>query len=307
MSRALKYFAVLSVGVCSLSEAQVTYTGTTTDDAFVATGSPQNPKGSDLTGNNYGAAGVLAIAPAASVEGEFQSVIKFDLTSATNLFDATYATNWIISAISLDFACNFATQGAQPDNGIFNTVNTGNFVIEWMADDNWSEGTGRPMAPTTDGVTYDSLSTLEAETHEPLCTNTYIPPGNNVHVVWPLPLNTDLVTNILAGGPVSFRLYAADDQVSYLFNSHNFGNGNQPLIHVTAIPLPVLLSGGISNGVFGLNGIGHDDATYNVQACTDLVTASWQTIGTATASGTGVILFNDTNAPNQPQHFYRLS
>ena len=307
MRRALKQIAFLLLGFCPLAQAQVTYTGTTTDDSFLATGSPQNPEGTDLTAENFGAAGVLAVAPEVSTGGEFQTVLKFDLSSATNLFAETYGSNWIISAISLDFAGNFATQGAQPDNAMFNPVNTGNFVIEWMADDDWSEGTGKPMSPTMNGVTYDSLSSLLAGAHEPLCTNTYVPPGNNVHALWPLPLNQDLVTNLLAGGPVSFRLYAADSQISYLFNSHNFGNGNQPLIHVTAVQLPILLSGGITNGWFCLNGIGNSTATYFVQACTNLSTANWQSVGTVVASGTGVIQFSDTNAPNRPQQFYRLS
>jgi hypothetical protein len=115
------------------------------------------------------------------------------------------------------------------------------------------------------------------------------------------------VNDIAGGGPVSFRVYAADNQISYLFNSHNFGNGNEPLIHVTAIPLLKILSAGFTNGIFHLSGVGSTGTAYNIQSCTGLTTTNWQTIGAATASGTGAIQFDDASATNQPLKFYRLS
>jgi hypothetical protein len=300
------FFLLLLAGFCTLAQAQVTFTGTTSDDAFLATGSPTNSIGTDLTNANFGAAGVLYIAPPTSPNGEYQSVLKFNLAAATNLFNATYGPNWCISAISLRLTGNAAAPGEQPQNLSFNPIKGGNFVIEWLADDNWVEGTGRPISPTTDGVTYASLPALLAETHDILCTNTYTPPGDNVPVIWPLPLDQNLVNNIVAGGPVSFRFYAADNQISYLFNSHNYGNGNQPLINVTAIPLLKILSGYFTNGLFHLAGIGGTNAPYLIQASTDLTTNNWQTLGTATADSTGMIQFDDP-ATNYNQRFYRLA
>jgi hypothetical protein len=290
-----------------LASAQVTFTTTTSDDAFLATGSPSNPNGTNLTDLNYGVAGILCVAPVTAIKGEFQSVLKFNLSGATNLFNATYGPNWLIGAVSLELTSSFGTQGVQPDNGMFNAVNGGNFAIEWLAADNWAEGTGRPNNPTTDGVTYNSLPTLLAGAHEILCTNNYIPPGDNVHVTWPLPLKTNLVNDIAAGGAVSFRFFAADEQVGYLFNSHNFGNGNQPLLHVTAIPLLKILSACLTNGMFHLVAIGGINATYQVQANTNLSTTNWQTLGTVTADASGAIQFDDFTATNQPQRFYRIA
>jgi hypothetical protein len=300
------FLSVLSAA-CTLAHAQVTYTGTTSDDAFLATGSPGNPSGTNLTNENFGAAGVLAVASAASVKGEFESVLKFNLTNATGLFNGTYGPNWTISDLSLELTGNFATAGAQPDNPMFNSVSGGNFVVEWMADDDWVEGTGRPNFPTADGVTYGSLPLLLSDSHEVLCTNTYVPPGDNVHLMWPLPLNVNLVSNIVVGGPVSFRLCAADDRISCLFNSHNFGNGNQPLIHITAIPRLGIFSGSFTNGFFHLVGIGGTNAPYQIQASSDLSMTNWQAVGTATADGTGEILFDDVTATNTGQRYYRLA
>jgi len=293
---------------CSfIGRAQVTYTNTTSDDAFLATGSPTNPTGPDLTAENFGAAGVLYIAPASSPDGEYQSALKFDLSGATNLFDATYGAHWTISAISLVFTANFGTAGSQPDNLMFNPITGGNFVIEWIGNDDWVEGTGKPRAPTMDGVTYSSIPALLTNGVAILCTNTYSPPGDNFPVTWPLPLNSNMVNDIMRGGPVSFRLLAADNQVSYLFNSHNYGNGNQPLILVTAVPLLKILSGYFANGLFHLAGIGGANLQYQVQANSDLTTTNWQTLGTATADGAGAIQFDDMAATNFNQKFYRLS
>lgn len=307
MSRWTIFSASLFLVLPLLSEAQVTYSTTTTDDAFLATGSSNNPAGSDLTGLNYGAAGILAISPPSAAKGEFQSVLKFNLAAAVTLFNTAYGTNgWTISAISLQLTSNFGTNGLQPDNPIFNVISNGNFAIEWFSENDWVEGTGTPNLPTTDGVTYDSLPDLLSGPHEILCTNTYTPPGDNVPVTYPLPLNTNLVSAAASGGDVSLLFYAADTQIGYLFNSHNFGGGNEPFIYVTASPSLEIASAYFTNGVFHLTGNGGENMQYQVEANTNLATTNWVTIGTVTADGSGAIEFDDMDPANQPQQFYRL-
>jgi len=287
--------------------AQVTNTSMTTADAFVCTGSPNYQGGADLTGLNFGAAGSLVIAPPASANGEFQSVIKFNLSNGVAMFNSTYGSNlWTITSVTLDFASNYGTNGATPNNPIFPTVNRGQFVIEWLADDDWLEGDGTPNQPATEGICFNTLPGLLAQPREIMATNTYVPPGNNVRIAWPLPLTANLVADVAAGGEVTFRFYAADDQICYLFNSYKYGRGNEPLIHVVATPLLAILSGTLTNGAFCLTGIGNNNATYHVQVATNLAAASWVTIGSVTADGSGAIHFNDTNVI-APQCFYRLS
>jgi hypothetical protein len=290
--------------------AQVTYTTTTVADAFLCTGSPENPElnGADLSGLNFGAAGTLAVAPAASPKGEFQSVLRFDLSEAVTLFDSTFGSNhWLIGGISLQLTSNDGAAGVQPKNGLFPVINGGQFVIEWLSDTNWAEGTGTPNLPTTDGVCYDSIPTLLTGPTDILCTNTYTPPGTNVPVIYPLPLNSNLVASIAAGGEVSLLFYAADEQIGYLFNSHEFGGSNVPLINVVAVPLLEILSAGFSNGTFYLTGVGGVSATYQVQATTNLGETNWETIGTADSDTNGAIQYADPSATNQPQRFYRLA
>jgi hypothetical protein len=291
-----------------IAKAQVTNTAMTTADAFLLTGSTNYEGGADLTGLNFGAAGTLAIAPACSAKGEFQSVIKFDLAAGVALFNATYGSNnWSVTGISLELTSNYGVAGVQPNNPIFNSISGGQFVIEWLADDNWAEGTGDPSNPTTDGVTYNSLPVLLAAAREALCTNLYTPPGNNFHVTWPLPLTANLLADIVAGGEVTFRFYAADSRVGYLFNSHDYGRGNEPLIHVVAAPLLKILSGALARDVFLLIGAGSPNTAYQVQASSVMPAAHWEVLGVAEADSAGTLQFNDSGAATNALRFYRLA
>ncbi|HEX4343181.1 MAG TPA: hypothetical protein VH255_07305 [Verrucomicrobiae bacterium] len=300
---------IMLLFVAFAASAQVTFTNISSADAFVATGSSSNLLGSDLTGNNYGGAGSLVIAPSNSLKGEFQTVMRFDVSGATNLFNSTYGVNnWVISGVSLSFASNFGSNGAQPNNPIFPMVASGNFVIEWLSTDDWSEGTGNPSIPSMDGITYDSLPDLLTNLHEVLCTNTYVPPGDNIRVTWPLPLKSGFVSDIVTNGLVSLRFYAADTQVCYLFNSYNFGRTNQPMMRVTAVVAPSLkiISSSYATGGFHFNGLGAANVQYQIQASTNIVTTNWQSLGAATANGAGLLQFDDTDITNRPQRFYRF-
>jgi hypothetical protein len=297
------------LGLGYMAKAQITYSGSDDADAFLATGSAGNPAGSDLTDGNFGGAGILVVASAASVKGEFQSLLKFNLTNAIAQFNTSFgAGNWRVTAISLTLTSNYGTAGVQPNNAIFPVISGGKFVIEWLADNDWTEGTGTPHLPTTDGVTYDSLPELLAGAREILCTNTYLPPGNNVPVTYALPLTTNLLASVASGGEVTFLFFAADDQIGYLFNSYNYGRGNEPLIQITGtmnVAGPKFLAGCFTNGLFHLTAAGEKNATYQVQAGANLAANNWQTIGSATADGSGLIQFDDP--ANFPQRFYRLA
>jgi hypothetical protein len=301
--------ALLCLGL--IARAQVTYSGTTSADAFVATGSSNNPAGSDLTGLNFGGAGTLVVAPAASVKGEFQSVLRFSLSNAVSMFNTNFgAGNWMITNISLTLTSNYGSNGLQPNNDMFPVISGGNFVIEWLSNDSWLEGNGTRNFPATEGITYDSLTVTDllSGAQAILCTNTYTPPGNNVPVTYTLPPDTNLLADVSGGGDVSLLFYAADNQIGYLFNSHSYGRGNEPLINVTAtliIVQPKILSAYFTNGFFHLTGIGGTNLQYQVQANPTLTTANWLTIGTATANSTGVFQFDDVTGI-QSRRFYRL-
>jgi hypothetical protein len=53
-----------------------------------------------------------------------------------------------------------------------------------------------------------------------------------------------------------------------------------------------------------ITGSGNAGVVYTIQASSDLI--HWQSIGTATANGTGVFEFDDSNVGNFPRRFYRV-
>ena len=61
------------------------------------------------------------------------------------------------------------------------------------------------------------------------------------------------------------------------------------------------------NGSATLTGLGGSGLLYTVQANTNLATATWVNIGSATAAAGGNLQFTDVNAPNFKQRFYRFS
>src|SRR5262245_49495741 len=115
-----------------------------TGDAFVTTG-----PSSSLGANNYGAAGVLAISAPGLSQGEFQSVLQFNLAGVKNSFDSQFGVGlWSIQSVTLQLTAT------TPNNPIFNPQAAGQFSISWMQNDGWNEGTGTPAAPTTTGITF---------------------------------------------------------------------------------------------------------------------------------------------------------
>ena len=237
-----------------IDHAQSSYTiNNTIADAFLATGSPNNPVGTDLTTLNFGGAGTLAISPASSTKGEMDSIIQFSLASAFSQFNTTYgAGNWQVTGFTLSLASNFGGQGEQPNNGIFNTINAGNFGIDWLGNNSWVEGTGSGMGspgyPNTSAVSYDSIPSLFSDGSSSLGTFTYTPPGDNVYVNYTLPVDLNLVSDVESGGNASLYFFAADNQVSYLFNARSFAS-NHPELTITVSPVP-------EPSVLGLSALG---------------------------------------------------
>ena len=110
------------------------------EDAFVSSANASS---------NYGGAGSLSAAAVGLPKGEFQSVLKFDLTSAKTSFDSTFGAGlWAIDSITLQFTAT------PPNNAIFNGSGTtpansaGQFSVRWMQNDTWTEGIGTPAVPT---------------------------------------------------------------------------------------------------------------------------------------------------------------
>jgi hypothetical protein len=218
----------------SLASAAVSVPINPLADAFVATGS-----GTDQRGNNFGAAGALEVSANGLANGEFQSVMKFDSSSAKSAFDAAYgAGNWTIQSASLQLTAS------SPNNNLtfFNGSAAGSFNVSLMQNASWIEGTGKPNLPTTNGITYNSLPSFLGPSDQALGAFGFngATSGANTYT---LALTSGLTSDVSVGGLVSLRLLAADSNISYLFNSNNFTTASaRPVLTLTAIPEPTGVS-----------------------------------------------------------------
>jgi hypothetical protein len=204
-------------------------------DSFVAAGPTGN-----LSNNNYGGAGAVSIAAPNLSQGEFQSVVQFNVSSVKSAFDIQFgAGQWSIQSVTLQLTAT------APNNAIFNPSAAGQFSISWMQNDGWTEGTGTPQTPTTTGITFSTLSTFLSPADEALGTFSFNG-GTSGNSICTLGLTPSFSSDILAGNNVSFRMFAADTAVSALFDSRTFGTTSaRPLLTITAVPEPTSLALGV--------------------------------------------------------------
>jgi hypothetical protein len=200
-----------------------------TRDAFVTTG----PSG-NLVGNNYGGAGSVSVAAPGLPQGEFQSVLQFDLADAAAAFDVAFgAGQWTIQSVTLQLTA------ANPNNAIFNTPAAGQVAVSWMQNDAWTEGTGNPSAPGASGITFTSLQTTFIGAGDQSLGAFAFSGATSGAFSHALPLTTGLAADVLAGSLASLRLFAGDTSVSALFHSRSFATTeNRPLLTVVAVPEP---------------------------------------------------------------------
>ncbi len=190
--------------------------------------------------SNYGGGGALAVSASGLPKGEFDSLFKFDLSSAMSSFDALYgAGNWTVQSIALQLT------NSPPNNALFNgfgtgpggsNVNTaGLFSIRWMQNDTWTEGTGAPSAPTTTGITFATLPTFLSGADEALGTFSFngATSGNSTFSLF---LTSSLFAEVTAGNNVSLLTLPGDAAVAAVLGSRT--NALRPSLTVTAVPEP---------------------------------------------------------------------
>jgi len=207
---------------------------TATADAFVAAGATGN-----FSDNNFGAAGALAVAAGNLPLGEFQSVLKFDLSGIRNSLDAQYGTGqWSLQGVTLRLT------SSPHNNVIFNEIAAGQFGVSLLQNNSWVEGTGTGGIPTTDGVSFNSLLNTYANSSVDQALGLFsFPGGSSGANDYALNLSAALAADVLIGEVLSLRLFAADDAVSYLFSSRANGNiANRPTLIVSVVPEPGVLA-----------------------------------------------------------------
>jgi hypothetical protein len=224
--------AAALLALSSLVARSATFSLNPTLDAFVTPGATGS-----LSSSNYGGAGALSVAAAGSPQGEFQSVLQFNLATAKSSFDAQFGAGlWTLQSVTLQLTA------VAPNNAIFNAAAAGQFSLSWMQNDSWTEGTGNPGAPGSTGIIFSTISNFVSAADETLGTFSYngATTGSSIST---LNLTPAFSTDILTGNNLSLRMFAADSYVSYLFDSRTFGTASaRPLLTITAVPEPSVLA-----------------------------------------------------------------
>src|SRR6185436_8066346 len=133
--------------------AQAVIVSVTPDaDSFIRSAAPAS---------NYGGAGALSVSGSAAVNsssqqnGLFDALIRFPTSNVVSSLNQAFgSSDWLVTGFRL-----LVTEMAAPDNAMFNR-GVGGFEIRWLAADDWLEGTGKPMAPTNNGVAWQDLPTI---------------------------------------------------------------------------------------------------------------------------------------------------
>ena len=200
-------------------------------DAFVRSLDPTH---------NYGLAGADSVSGSSAVNGSGQqmglldSFMRFSLGSTIGQFNTAFGVgNWTITGISLQL-----TETPTPNQTIFNR-GTGLFEVRWLANDSLVEGTGTPMAPTTDGITYNGESSLLTPGSD-LSLGTFMNAGTATKQAFALPTgNSPFLSDVIGGNEVEFFLTAASSSVGFTFNSKDFVTpSGRPILEVTAVAVP---------------------------------------------------------------------
>ena len=211
--------------------AQITMTNNPTQDAFVRSLDPTH---------NYGAAGALSVSGSIATntsgiqEGLLDSFLQFNLSGTVASFNSAFgAGQWAISSVTLGVTAQSA------NNSIFN-FGPGQFAVDWMGNNFWQEGTGTPMGPTTNGITYaQEPSLLNSNVDETLGAFNY-GGATSGRMNLSLGLTPGFLSEISTGSLVSLYMTATPNStVGFTFNSENFGTASaRPSIIITAVAVP---------------------------------------------------------------------
>lgn len=184
-------------------------------DAYNASASPAG---------NFGNAGALVVAGngAANTNGEFVSLLKFDLAAVVSTLNSTFgAGQWSLDSVQLQLTSVPAL------NSSFNANAAGNVAVTWLADDSWTES----------GITWNGVPGIVAGGTQSLGTFSY--DGGTSTTSYTLGASAGFLNDLQNGGVASLELSAADPNVSITMNSRNFTNAaNRPALFITASPEP---------------------------------------------------------------------
>jgi hypothetical protein len=285
------------IAAANISRAAL-FTNSISIDAFVRSNAPAA---------NYGGAGAVTVSgstatnASGTVNGVADTFIRFNTAALVTSLNSVFGpNNWVINGVTLR-----VVEMAAPGNTVF-TRGKGAFEIRWISNDSWTEGTGMPNAPTTDGIAYNDEPLLLTNT---VSLGIFTNAAANATDLFSVTLPPALTSDISAGGDVSLYLTAADTGIGFTFNSQNFTTANQrPILIISAVAPPgtaTITFSGTDIIISGTNGVAGQ--TNVVLASTNAIAPlnQWTPIATNIMTGTGPFSITN-NAGASPQQFFLL-
>jgi hypothetical protein len=290
-------FLALSAHFCFSQTATVTVNPEA--DAFVRSTDPFG---------NYGGAGAIAVSGPTAVNGSnqpngaFDSLMRFPMSNVVASLDSILATHdWLVLRATLKL-----TEMGAPPSPIFNR-GIGTFELRWLAADSWIEGTGIPIAPTTNGVAWNDIPTLLNQAAD-VSLGQFTNSGTDTRLSFVLSLKNPFLSDIRAGGRVTFYFTAISPQIGFTADSRSFFLSNDlPVLEIIAASNPHPRLDSIEdlgiNTLISFNTV--SNWTYVVQAA-DKLSGTWTNLVTLPAQSTNShVVFAEPKTFSQ--RFYRLS
>ena len=188
---------------------------------------------------NYGGAGAIAVSGPAAVNGSnqpngaFDSLMRFSMSNVVATLDSTLASHdWLVLRATLKL-----TEMGAPPSPILNR-GVGTFEIRWIASDSWIEGSGIPIAPTSNGVAWNDISSLLNPATD-VSLGQFTNSGTDAHLSFGLSLKDSFVSDIRAGGRLTLYFTAISPQIGFTADSRTFVLSNDfPVLEIIAAANP---------------------------------------------------------------------
>jgi hypothetical protein len=209
-------------------------------------------------GETFGASGAMSVAglSALNVQGQQQGLaeswIMFDASSAVDGFNAQFGEGgWTLIGATL-----VIEEVGAPNNPTF-ARGVGTFEVTWVANDDWSEGSGNTNDPGSGGdnvLTFDSRLTLRnAELDASL--GVFMNNGADGDVTLILEVADGLQADVSDRGMLTLNLTPADNAIGFTFHSSDFSSVQSwPALVLTAVE-----AGADDNGNTNANGNDNGD------------------------------------------------
>ena len=137
-------------------------------------------------------------APTGAQSRTEEALLQFDTSAIESGFNSDFgAGNWAVTSVTLKLFSNVSTAGTQPGNSSFNKIAAGQFELDWLSDNNWSQT----------AVTWNNLPSLLAGTggnlQDSLGDFNWLANGAS-STTWSLGLDGNMVSDIEAAGTFDY-------------------------------------------------------------------------------------------------------